>query len=497
MKRAVSFCLCLVMLLGSMSFAVSAVNVKHFDTVYSEDFTVAEFNPSVSAEAPAKKADTVTAVPFFAVGADSMFMHYSYLNDYQKEVYNAVLNAGIAENITVNFASPIKYTAPLDSEGYIDTPDEIAMQLSDIAVGGVAALIDDHPEIFWIYSVQYNYSSEGVMNSATGLCDASIKSIGITVKLKTKAYPDFNAVRDYSDRMTKAVEEFTVEGNTRYEKVKSIHDKIILQVEYDPNYNNANQVATGHEATSVFLEPFTTVCEGYAEAFKILCDRENIPCTVVVGDTPSGAHAWNYVKMDDGKWYAMDLTWDDPLGEAKDFIWYRYFLVGADTSTRNFETFESAHEPTGKKFNSFTYCLSYPELNRIEYPRVGANTSTVRVDQEKHLVYMGKSDMPDNVLVALAGTAVTTDANRTGAVITVSGNFSDQYYLIRWADVNAFAGSDNKDYVLIKAVAAGMMKSYNKGTPQFYASDLNQDGAIDGFDAIMADLYINGKIEIE
>ena len=61
------------------------------------------------------------------------------------------------------------------------------------------------------------------------------------------------------------------------------------------------------------------VCEGYARAFKILCDRLGIPATLAVGmassypnDKPED-HMWNEVKMDDGKWYGVDVTWNDPV----------------------------------------------------------------------------------------------------------------------------------------------------------------------------------------
>ena len=43
-------------------------------------------------------------------------------------------------------------------------------------------------------------------------------------------------------------------------------------------------------------------------------------------------HMWNYVKLD-GEWYAVDVTWDDPVivggGKITDSIKYRYFLVGS------------------------------------------------------------------------------------------------------------------------------------------------------------------------
>lgn len=63
------------------------------------------------------------------------------------------------------------------------------------------------------------------------------------------------------------------------------------------------------------------VCEGYARAFKILCNRLGIPCVLAVGNAFSyigeepGTHMWNEVMMNDDKWYAVDVTWNDPITE--------------------------------------------------------------------------------------------------------------------------------------------------------------------------------------
>ena len=47
---------------------------------------------------------------------------------------------------------------------------------------------------------------------------------------------------------------------------------------------------------------------------------------------PRSDHAWNQVKLD-GDWYAVDLTWDDPMGSYEDIPaagepgHHRYFNV--------------------------------------------------------------------------------------------------------------------------------------------------------------------------
>ena len=98
-----------------------------------------------------------------------------------------------------------------------------------------------------------------------------------------------------------------VTGANRYEILKNIHDYISKTTYYDLNAKFSSS------ALGALVEP-GVVCEGYSEAFKLICDRLNIPCVCVFGnliEEDNAGHMWNYVKMEDGKWYGMDVTWDD------------------------------------------------------------------------------------------------------------------------------------------------------------------------------------------
>ncbi len=51
-------------------------------------------------------------------------------------------------------------------------------------------------------------------------------------------------------------------------------------------------------------------CQGYAKAYGVLLQKAGIPVKYI--DSVSMAHMWNLVKIS-GKWYHIDVTWDDPL----------------------------------------------------------------------------------------------------------------------------------------------------------------------------------------
>ena len=91
-------------------------------------------------------------------------------------------------------------------------------------------------------------------------------------------------------------------------------------------YNRTQDLSTigykPHRALSALTGNTGTagpVCDGYARAFKLLCDRMGIPCILQSGwafSAPGAQgenHMWNQVRTEDGNWYGVDICWDDPV----------------------------------------------------------------------------------------------------------------------------------------------------------------------------------------
>lgn len=140
-----------------------------------------------------------------------------------------------------------------------------------------------------------------------------------------------------------ALEELDLTDATDYEKVKAIHDYIINRVSYDQSY----QKHTAYHA----LVNKSSVCEGYAlAAYRMFLDA-GIDCRIIVGTADGGPHAWNIVKVD-GKWYNIDLTWDDPItSNGTQVLRYDYFL-------KNEEDF--INHTRNKEYNTNEFKKAYP-----------------------------------------------------------------------------------------------------------------------------------------
>ena len=153
-----------------------------------------------------------------------------------------------------------------------------------------------------------------------------------------------------------------LEGFSDYDKIREVHNWLIDNIEYDVNLN-----ADEPYSISGALTEGKAVCEGYARSFKYIMDELEIPCVLISGTGTNSngeteSHAWNYVQLD-GNWYAVDVTWDDPIivgnGYVAEDTHYRHFLRGQNT-------FGETHQPDGfLSQNSMEF--TFPTLSEEDY----------------------------------------------------------------------------------------------------------------------------------
>lgn len=99
-------------------------------------------------------------------------------------------------------------------------------------------------------------------------------------------------------------------NRSHYETAIALHDYLVSHVRYSERLNAAGEA---HSPVGALINR-ECVCEGYARAYKFLCDKAKIPCIVVSGTavgmngTPEG-HAWNMIGLDTG-YYHVDVTFD-------------------------------------------------------------------------------------------------------------------------------------------------------------------------------------------
>ncbi len=166
------------------------------------------------------------------------------------------------------------------------------------------------------------------------------------------------ALSEINYKMQTIIGSFT---GSDYEKALKVHDYLINNMEYAAdNYDSCYDIYGA-------LINGRGVCEAYAEAYKYIMDELGIPCILVCGNATNDNqntenHEWNYVELD-GKWYAVDCTWDDPIvrgnGRLSEADKHKFFMKGA-------VVFDENHDAYGKLSSTGIEFL-YTRLNYENY----------------------------------------------------------------------------------------------------------------------------------
>lgn len=287
------------------------------------------------------------------------YTYGDYLDDNNTEVYNALVKLAEPsdEQFTVKLAEPVAIELSTNIPSKMTDEDKLIYSNALFANcrPGIDSALFDVPELFWLditkmgvnvknYSSRYNFFTQ----KYTILMEAITFSPSYY-----DSYGSMDSVLEYKEKLGEAVENAPVDGETRYEKLKNIHDYICNFTYY------VLKAPFCSSAVGAIVEP-GAVCEGYAKGFKILCDSLDIPCILVVGNfssTDDEGHMWNYVQMEDGNWYAVDVTWDDLNGKNGEELQHKYFLKGSDSFFEN----HTAVSEFGVTM------LNYPEISESDY----------------------------------------------------------------------------------------------------------------------------------
>lgn len=274
--------------------------------------------------------------------------------------------------------------------------DVFVRKLGMDAQAAIDAFMKDHPEVFWLkfgeggVGASYNIETIGSLNRIT--------DVHFEIVIDEKYSDNLDEI---DKSLWEKIEGFDVLGETRYEKARYIHDKLIEMIEYDGGFVHS------HEAVGALVYG-KAVCEGYAKAFKLICDRVGIPNVLVIGTgiTPDGReedHMWNYVQMEDGKWYAVDVTWDD-----QEEPYYDFFLVGGRTRDVNFggKTFSESHIENGDFSGISAHVFVYPALEENAYSLESPEPESLETPKESIDITEKESNSSGNHIAMVAAISI-------------------------------------------------------------------------------------------
>lgn len=251
------------------------------------------------------------------------------------EPLDAALEAHIVEGFN-------NRTANIDIASFGLTVEEAHAAVSQICLS--------HPEFFYIgSSFSFSNVTVGSQKMATGIKPTYLYNAAQTAAHRAQ----YNA-------MVQAIADSVPDGSD-FDKLLYLHDYFVANFTYDYNY----QI---RDAYNFFLEK-EGVCQAYMLALIATanaCGIESVPVT----STPM-KHAWNLVKLD-GKWYHVDLTWDDSVS-LPSMTSYRYFLqsdtglaaIDADLSEPHRE-WQTNYEASDTSYDNVTWRKSYTPMRKMD-----------------------------------------------------------------------------------------------------------------------------------
>ncbi len=257
--------------------------------------------------------------------------YYNQLDSYAKIIYDAM-----AENIDNLKTGDYRIDIKGNFENLLDK-DNGQSELNKAYDEAVNAINLDVPDLFYIDFSRMYLNVETTTSIFSKEHKLYIDS-GDGPNYLSNGFYSQEDVRNATNRIEEVRTEVlkNIKDDKPFNQIKTVHDYLIDKLKYDESSVNKNTVY------GAIIEE-KCVCEGYARSFKYFLDELGINSILVVGigtnsEGKTENHMWNYVELD-GKWYAVDVTWDDPIvyggGKVSDKVKHRYLLIGGREFLKN------------------------------------------------------------------------------------------------------------------------------------------------------------------
>lgn len=166
-----------------------------------------------------------------------------------------------------------------------------------------SSVLNFNPDLFYVVSAcGYSRNTEGMVLQIRPIYDTNYTEDDIKI---------------YQAAVERAYEEALPSpgGMSDIQKAMALHDYLAQHMSYDFTYSRYNSYNA--------LVEQSAVCQGYTLAYAELLKKAGIPFDFCTSTAMN--HIWNYVQIG-GKWYHVDVTWDDPTRDKVGYVSHAYFL---------------------------------------------------------------------------------------------------------------------------------------------------------------------------
>jgi len=136
----------------------------------------------------------------------------------------------------------------------------------------------------------------------------------------TKSYTE-EQITTLTNEIDKIYNEIINDSMSTRDMILAFHDYVINKTTYDNTYNKTNTYHSNLAYGPLIMGK--AICGGYADAMALFLNKIGVTNYKIASEK----HVWNLVLLD-GKWYHLDLTWDDPIVEGGlNLVEHDFFLL--------------------------------------------------------------------------------------------------------------------------------------------------------------------------
>lgn len=311
---------------------------------------------------------------------------------------------------------------------------------------------------------------------------AKINEDGATYDPLTADTAKTSAAKRAAENATQVVAANTAKSD--HEKLKAYLDYIKDAVSYNNEAANNNATPYGDPWQIIYVfdkNPFTNVvCEGYAKAFKHLCDlssfsESDLFCSLVTGTmtvgTSAGPHMWNIVTVG-GRNYLVDVTnCDTGTVGASD----KLFLCGAAENVPSEKyTATAGSQSIVYEYDAKTlsdYASSDLKLEEVPYSPTSVSGLTVSGTIRS---YGSASENITVTLVPIGGSPLVKSVTGSSVTYSFTGVSAGNYTL----------KVEKKGHApWTESITVSNQNIYGKDVTVYLWGDVNRDGDVTAADA--------------
>ena len=251
-----------------------------------------------------------------------------------KSQIDSIVTAATLSSVKLKISGAMR-----DYTGYLAIDTTVSDFTKDDLVGYIEELYYGNPESFVILpELKINlYPEEGAERIVEMTFEYPYTTYTLDI-MKDEA-------REAAGRMAESVR-----GVGDGEILLSLCQQLMGTAEYDAETAESGETDKQNASYTAYgaLVGQMAVGEGYATAYKMLCDIIGLGCMVVVGEYNGSAHTWNLVELD-GQYYHVDVSMCDREGIETSFL-------------MNDQTIGNAYSWDGEQYPAATGDLTYADI---------------------------------------------------------------------------------------------------------------------------------------